>query len=522
MPEHKEMEEKTMKKLLSLLLVLSLTLSLGAVFAEDENTFTVACVRWTEVWGTDFTETAFLKEIGEKTGVTIEWQPYWNGTWGDQKSLMLASGLSALPDAFFGSISLTDGDIIPNTDYFVELTDLIPQYMPNLTAIFEKDPDMKALCMDADGKIWSLPKKLPMRPVTANEMYINKVWLEELGLPMPTTYTELADTLVAFSQSGEGRYGFIAASSLQFDLNNLLLPFGVQVSRAGNLMGLNAEGQPYFVPMADNYKEAVKWARDLYARGALDPEYFTQTSDMVRAKVQDTETGSRTGIVFAWTADAELLGNAKDYVVVEAVAGPDGNRYVESDPTFLNYGKNEFVVTKNCKNVGKLLEWADQFYTDEASLQTYYGSIGDGKIAKHDDGTYEVLLPAADSGINLDTSCWTFSFRDHGPKYMNVEFESKVILPTTEGDGIKLADDAVNAQYARDTFPVVAYTADELDQIGFLSPDILNYVSQQYAHWVTEGGVEEEWDSYISQLQRMGVQDLVNIHLDAYARYIGE
>ena len=71
--------------------------------------------------------------------------------------------------------------------------------------------------MDADGKIWSLPKKLPMRPITANEMYINKVWLEELGLPMPTTYTELADTLVAFSQSGEGRYGFIAASSLQFD-----------------------------------------------------------------------------------------------------------------------------------------------------------------------------------------------------------------------------------------------------------------------------------------------------------------
>ena len=311
-----------MKKLLSLLLTLCMLLAASGAFAEEDATFTVACVRWTEVWGTDFTETALLKEIGEKTGVTIEWQPYWNATWGDQKALMLASGLSALPDAFFGSISLTDADIIPNTDYFVELTDLIPQYMPNLTAIFEKDPDLKALCTDADGKIWSLPKKLPMRPITANEMYINKAWLEELGLPMPTTYTELADTLVAFSNSGEGRYGYIASSSLQFDLNNLLLPFGVQVSRAGNMMG----GKPVFMPMAENYKEAVKWARDLFERGALDPEYFTQTSDMVRAKVQDTEAGPRTGIVFAWTADAELLGNAKDYTVVEAVAGPDGNR----------------------------------------------------------------------------------------------------------------------------------------------------------------------------------------------------
>ena len=361
-----------------------------------------------------------------------------------------------------------------------------------------------------------------MRPITANEMYINKVWLEELNLPMPTTYTELADTLVAFSKSGEGRYGFIAASSLGFDLNNLLLPFGVQASRAGNFMGINAEGKPYFVPMAENYKEAVKWAHELYVNGALDPEYFTQTSDMVRAKVQDTEAGPRTGIVFAWTADSELLGNAKDYVVVEAVAGPDGNRYVESDPTFLNYGKNEFVITKNCSDPGKLLTWADQFYTDEASLQTYYGSIGDGKIAKNEDGTYEVLLPAADSGINLDTSCWTFSFRDHGPKYMNEEFESKVILPTTEGDGIKLADDAVNAKYARDTFPVVAYTAQELDDMAFLSPDITSYCNQQYAHWVTEGGVEEEWDAYIAKLNQMNVNDLIQIHLDAYARYMGE
>ena len=170
-----------MKKLLSLALALCLLLSVGATaLADDVPTFTVACNRWTEVWGTDFTETAFLKEIGEKTGVNIEWQPYWNGSWGDQKSLMLASGLSALPDAFFGSISLTDADIVPNLDYFVELTDLIPQYMPNLTAIFEKDPSMKALCTDADGKIWSLPKKLPMRPI---QLRRRPLWLHRSFLP---------------------------------------------------------------------------------------------------------------------------------------------------------------------------------------------------------------------------------------------------------------------------------------------------------------------------------------------------
>ena len=87
-----------MKKLLSLALALCMLLGVGATaLAEDVPTFTVDCNRWTEVWGTDFTQTAFLKEIGEKTGVNIEWQPYWNGSWGEQKSLMLASGLSGSP-----------------------------------------------------------------------------------------------------------------------------------------------------------------------------------------------------------------------------------------------------------------------------------------------------------------------------------------------------------------------------------------------------------------------------------------
>jgi len=133
-----------------------------------------------------------------------------------------------------------------------------------------------------------------------------------------------------------------------------------------------------------------------------------------------------------------------------------------------------------------------------------------------------VLLPAADSGINLDTSCWTFSFRDHGPKYMHEDFQSKIILPTTEGDGIKLADDAVNAAYVRDTFPVVFYTTEQLEEKAFLATDIISYISSQYAHWVKDGGVEEEWDAYLKKLDEMGLQSYVQIEKDAFAAYQGK
>ena len=64
--------------------------------------------------------------------------------------------------------------------------------------------------------------------------------------------------------------------------------------------------------------------------------------------------------------------------------------------------------------------------------------------------------------------------RDFGPKYMTEEFQSKVTLPESQGDGVKLAQDVVNAKYASDiAFPVVSYTADQLTRLASLTTDII-------------------------------------------------
>ena len=356
--------------------------------ADGVEEFTIATVRWTDAWPNEFMNEGIMKELEEKHNIKINWQVYYNSDWTEQKSLLLASG--DLPDAFFGSICLTETDVAQNKDYFVELTEGIEKNMPNLTAIFEKEPELKAAAQNRDGEIYSLVKKLPLRPKVANAMYINKEWLDNLGLSMPTTYEELADVLKAFKEQdadGDGdpnnEIPYTNAGSLSGDLSNLLAPFGTIVSRTGNFMQIDASGNPAFVPITDHYKEAVKWAHELYASGCLDQEYFTQDSSMASAK-RMAEGGSQTGLVFAWTADAEMGENAGQFELCEAVAGPDGNRYVESDPTFLDIANRELIITTQCKNPDKLLQWADDFYTDLVSLQTYYGSIPDQIADKGD------------------------------------------------------------------------------------------------------------------------------------------
>lgn len=495
----------------------------------EKESFKVATVRWTDAWPVDFLESGVMKELEDQAGVDIEWQVYYAGDWSEQKSLLLAS--EDLPDAFLGSICLTAADVAQNKSYFVDLTDLIEPNMPNLTAAMEQAPELKAVATGRDGRLWSLPKKLPMRPeVCGTVMYINQDWLDNLGLAVPKTYLELEEVLekfVAEDADGDGdpsnEFGITGAAGtavLSGDLRNLLLPFGTMVSRDNNYMGLNGEGNPVFMPIEENYKEAVKWMRRMYEKGIIDPEYFTQESSMATAKRQ-AEGGSRVGWLSGWTADAEAGMNVDQFTLLEALEGPDGNHYVESASNYLDIADREFLVTTKCKNPAKLLQWADGFYTDMVSLQSFYGSVPEC-ISDNGDGTYSVLVP--EDGSSLDTSAWSNSLRDFGPKYMDPAFYGKISLPADQGDGIKLAEDEVNAKYVTDGknvgLPMLQYTDEELSQLTMLGTDIYKYCEAQYAHWVVDGGVEEEWDAYIKQLDAMGVQDLIQIHKNAYDFYV--
>lgn len=495
---------------------------------EEVLTYTIATVRWTDSWPVDFLESGYMKELEEKHGIKINWQVYYNSDWSEQKSLLLASG--DLPDAFFGSICLKDTDLAQNKPYFLELTGLINENMPNLTAVFEKEPELLARAKDRNGEIYSLVKKLPLRPqVCGNVLYINKDWMDNLGLEMPKTYEELEKVLETFKNQdadGDGdpgnEIGITGAASqlsLSGALRNYLFPFGTMVSRSDNYMGL-LDGTPVFMPAEDNYKEAVKWFHRLYKKGIIDPEFFTQEESMRVAKLQ-AEGGSKVGLVSAWTADAETGVNEGQFVPLESVAGPDGKQHVENAQDFLDISDRELVLTKDCKNPEKLLQWADDLYTDMASLQTFYGSVPE-QVKDNGDGTYEVLVPA--DGSSLDTSAWSNSMRDFGPKYMNPEFYDKVSLPADQGDGIKLAEDAVNGKYVEgDTskaFPVVKYTDDELTQLTTLGTDIYKYAEAQFAHWVVDGGIDEEWEDYQKQLDTMGLKSLMEIQNNAYQAYL--
>lgn len=480
----------------------------------QKETFKVTTVRWAD-WGEAYHE-GFVDDAAENVGIKIQWDTNLNSDWTDKKAVLLASG--DLPDAFLGSICFTEAEIASNQSLFIALDDYIDENMPNFKAIIESDPTMKALATSSDGHIYGLPSKKPCRPLIANQLFINQTWLDNLGLSMPQTYEEFYNVLKAFKEkdaNGNGDpddeipYGMGYADSTMF----FLLPFGMTIGADNTYLMSVKDGKPVFLPTLDSYREGIKWMHKAYSEGLIDPELYTQDTSMRDAKLM-SETPI-VGCAAGWTTDSTFGANASQYTALPALQGPDGERYVSSDPEHWNYSRNEFMITTACKDPAALLRWMDQFYTEDASIQTYYGSFGVG--VEKDGDTYKILPPT--DGQSADTFAWVNSLRDFGPKYVKDDFNDKVKLDPTTGDGLKLELDKELRQYAKPAYPNVSYTKEQLNELSTLYTDIETYVTTMQAKWVTEGGVEEEWDSYIDTLKQMGYDDFMKIQTDAYEAY---
>lgn len=494
------------------------------VGAAEGYTYKIATVRWNDTWPTDFLTDGVMGDLAKEADIDIEWQIYYSNDFGEQKALLFAS--DDLPDAFFGSCGLGDSDIVQNKEKLLELTDLInEETMPNLMKIFEEDSTMRMACTDRNEQIYSLPKKIPFRPKLNSQNYINKEWLDNLNLEMPTNYDELKEVLIAFKEQdadGDGDpNNEIPISGYKPGYGSVLLDSFDLIERGDEHMSLDANNKVVFVPTQDHYKEAVKYLRELWELGVMDEEYFTQEGSMYTAKLQK-EGGSQIGIFSGWTADSWAGPNTKQFVQMPTLESPWGTKNAQSIAS-TEYSDKELILNINCPNPEKVLRWADLFYDDLVSLQTFYGSISTGQIKDNGDGTYELLTPKDNT---LDTSAWWYSPRDFGPKYMRKEFEEKVTLPTDQGDGLKLVEDELNAQYADNpnllhAWPgTIKFTDDEINERTALNVDINSYVEAQWAHWITEGGVEEEWDDYLQQLDAMGLQRLIEIDQGAYDAYV--
>ncbi|MBR4500544.1 MAG: extracellular solute-binding protein [Clostridia bacterium] len=520
-----------MKRILAA--VLALILCLGCLsFAAAEEKVKLTAVFIAHPLTQSVYDMEWLGEIADKAGVEIAWEQIYTD-WNQVKSTRFASG--DIPDLLFNATG--DSDYTTYDGLFMELTDLIDQYAPNVKAMFAEEPDTLALAKTAEGKIYATPKFQGKWPDTNGVLFINKVWLDKLGLEMPTTLSQLKNVLIAFRDNdanGNGNPGdevpmdFNGWFGSAYSLSNMIGSWGIQLVNWG-YDGYFAEGgviKNYAVD--ERYKAMMGYLADLYQEGLINPNAITNDYSMFQSLSRgDSDGNALVGVVYGWEETDKFGPNLYSQYVPVGPFADDIDDLATSDPRWtydfsgLNMSSNRIAMSAKCQNPEAAMKFIDMFYDPEVSVQVLFGGITDGNVAKLGDDHYEVLDPPAEANTDNGTWKWTSTFADNGPMYIRratqIDMAKDMAFALKERDQYTEAIARINMDTEYYPQFLMKYSVDDQNTLAQLQVGVTSVTDSWWGLWMTgEADVNDTWDDYVAEVYANGLQQILDIRQASY------
>ena len=465
----------------------------------------------------------FVDAYEKKTGVKIEWIEVASDAFADQLALRLTTG--ELPDVIIkGGISNANQLKYGEQQFFLDLTDgnRLQTFAPNYWALCQEYPEILSASMMPDGSVYSLGMVRNSTGSTiASKLFFNQEWLKTVNMDVPTTADEFYNVLKAFKEddpNGNGRADevgmYLKPDHLQFVTFGM---FGIgNRGRNNGYIDYDEEtGSVRYFATTDGFRAWVEWVTKLYNEGLLNKEYFDFTESNLGNYVNNDVCG-----VFAYT-NLCMLGEEtqqKFTYLNGALTGPNGDKDYYGVNSMGTTGS--FVITTACEYPEVALRWADYFYSDEGSLFFYFGDEGVTYDAL-DNGTYQfndTVLADFYSGKNSYDGCAVYvSLYGYGntPTMTKVPYNS-----ADDNKGIAL--DAANAliEDCVISWPEFTFTKKEQRLIEDNKSDIDKYVASMRDSWImgTAELNDETWAQFVATVERMGVQDVLQVYEAALAR----
>lgn len=468
-------------------------------------------------------EKIIYQRIKEETNVDIDWTCYVKDQFIDKRNLVLAKG-DGLPNiilnAEMGTLDLLkygkQGIIVP-------VEDLIDKYMPNLKQVLDENPSYRKLITAPDGHIYSFPwiEQLGVGKEAIQAIggmpFINKAWLDQLGLQMPTTTAELENVLTAFKEKIPNSIPMsFRINGGNEDLGFILGSFGYG-DNPDHVM-VDENNKVFYSVTTEGYKEGIAWLHTLQQKGLIDPEAFTQDWATLVAKGKQ----DRYGLYFGWD-NLGVPGTAASYVPMPALKGPNGeaNAPRQSGTADGGFQAGRAVITSSCENLELAAKWIDLMYAPLQSVQNNWGTYGE-------EGKDNIFDLTADNTLShtpldkLSVSPWEARCAQMvgGPlAVLNSYYGKYTTCPPDALERMGFVKSYVPDMKYDMVYPNVFMSEEDAQQLTQYENGIKQYAEQKKAEWILKGGVEKDWDSYLQKLDQLGLGKYLELkqkYLDAY------
>lgn len=464
---------------------------------------------------TDWNDNEFYQEMERRTGVHLEFEMVSSADYQTNFNLMIASG--NLADMIYvGASYYAEGvDAAIDDGYFLDLTDLVDEYMPNYEKVRTSDVQYELLSTTDSGRLGAVYELRQSKQGPWLGLWIRQDWLDDLGLDTPVTFDDYHEVLTAF----KNEKGATAPLILNFSGSD-----GEFGTMSGGLNVLNSwqldeTGKVNFGPYMDAWKEYVTIMHQWYTEGLIDPDFMAtdeRTADM--AKVV---TGASGLFAALYTMPSVYEAASEDPNMNLAPVNPPVMNEGDEGHIRLrdSYTSGNTAISADSENWEVALRWLDYLYTEEGALLANYGVEGDtfefdengepvftDKILNNENGwtmTQTVASYLCPSAGIANWSDWTRELagvpeKDQACYDVWSEFSDDWRLPSS-----------------------VTLTQDESTERAALYADISTIVKEQTAQFISGAlDIEENWDAYISALEASGMERAIEITQAAYDRYL--
>ena len=407
---------------------------------------------------------------------------------------------------------------------FVNYADYL-KYMPNYCAIGEKDPQLWAACKNEDGSIYSLSQYSATSTRESAVIFARTDMLDEAGYSVPTTTDEFMQAIQGLQKFyGEKDSNFVAfqpynAGHMDNAENAFFPAFGDAVDPG---FGLDSEGKVTYNYISDQYKHYLEFMSEVYGSGAFDTNIYTEDGTNAKAKIQSNQTAFTT-FGTCLTMDQFKSGHY-DVIALE----PLTSQYTDTKK-FPYRPLTNFIgmmISSDCKDVETLVKWVDTLYTPEDKaingfwgISMWWGIKGEQWDYTSDDKTTYTIYPPE----GMTSSQFLHDIWGTGNVIYCDVFKAVTVGAGNEGLGCKGTYTVQNLwPYSVDVFPemLLTFTEEEQDIVANKLSAIKTYVAAEKAKFIAGARSLDTWDSFVSDVKSMGIDDVIAAYNAAYARYL--
>ena len=447
------------------------------------------------------------KYLQDRANINIEVTEFAPSDVKEKANLLMNGG--EYTDIIF-KVSALDANKYGMDGILIPLEDLIREYAPNLTALLDERNGWAAITAP-DGHIYSLPVIQKSAGFAQGGMtwWINKAWLDAVGMDMPSSTEELYAVLKAFKEkdpNGNGKADEIPLGSYNTHTAffSLLGYFGYGMSY--NQYWEVVDGKTVYMPTTEFFRDnLLKLFNTLWSEGLMNDQTFTMSRDQMRGVCGGEE------VIYGmiWDSTPAYFADSDEGFNWVPLQPFDKSKF--SVDTGITAGG--FSITDKCQNPEVMMAWVDYLYSEEGGRVVRMG-VEDVTYKINADGTYEMIKDGFENVTYQGTLMGSATVPFNAPELFYTGPASAFTRYTND---LLYGENGVFADCVM--LNTRSFTTEEQEEYDVLYADINTYMRNYFAECVSGIiSIDDTWADFQKTLKEMGVERMTELMQAAYDR----